>query len=47
MEVLTTPSAESTLLELEDSERLDVLLVEMAVLVTLSALSSDDELPES
>jgi len=45
--VLTTLSAVSTLLELEERERLEVLLVEIAALVTLRAPSSDDELLES
>jgi hypothetical protein len=45
--VFTTASAASTLLELEDRDRLEVRLVEIEPLTRLSALSSEEELPES
>ncbi len=45
--MFTTASAASTLLELEDRDRLEVRLVEIEPLTRLSALSSEEELPES
>jgi hypothetical protein len=45
--VLTTASAASTLLELDDSDRLDVLLVEIEAFTRLRIVSTEDELPES
>ncbi len=44
---LAVLSAVSTLLELDDSDRLDVRIVVRLVLVWLRALSIDDELLES
>lgn len=45
--MFTTASAASTLLELEDRDRLEVRLVEIEPLTRLSALSIEEELPES
>ena len=45
--MFTTASAASTLLELEDRDRLEVRFVEIEPLTRLSALSSEEELPES
>ena len=47
MDVLTVPRAASRLLELDESDRLEVWLVDMAAFVWLSAASTEEELLES